>query len=177
LGIINTAAELEPLALQCDDTGGVMFVPALTGLGSPWWDPNARGTIVGLTRGSGRAEIARATIEAMVYQTRDVVEAMGASAATTISRLRVDGGASVMDLMLQMQSDQLGVPVERPVNQQTTVMGAAYLAGIAEGFWSSADDVSRAWELEAAFTPDTTVDRTAGYHQWKRAIERSLDWA
>lgn len=177
LGIIDTAAELEPLALQCDDTGGVMFVPALTGLGSPWWDPNARGTILGLTRGSGRAEIARATIEAMVYQTRDVVEAMGASAATTISRLRVDGGASVMDLMLQMQSDQLGVPVERPVNQQTTVMGAAYLAGIAEGFWSSADDVSRAWELEAAFTPDTTVDRTAGYHQWKRAIERSLDWA
>jgi len=146
-------------------------------LGSPWWDPNARGTLVGITRGTGRAEIARATIEAMVYQTRDVVEAMGASAATTISRLRVDGGASVMDTMLQMQADQLGVPVERPANQQTTVMGAAYLAGIAEGFWSSADDVSAAWELQTAFEPSANVDRTNGYATWKRAIERSLNWA
>ena len=177
LGIIENAAELEPLALQCEDTGGVMFVPALTGLGSPWWDPNARGTLVGLTRGTGRAEVARATIESMVFQTRDVVEAMGASAATTISRLRVDGGASVMNTMLQMQADQLGVPVERPANQQTTVMGAAYLAGIAEGFWSSADAVSSAWELEAAFSPAADADRTTDYTNWKRAIDRSLNWA
>jgi len=177
LGIIDDAAELAPLAQQCDDTGGVMFVPALTGLGSPWWDPNARGTIVGLTRGTGRPEIARATIEAMVYQTRDVVEAMGESAATTISRLRVDGGASVMDMMLQMQADQLGVPVERPKNQQTTVMGAAYLAGIAEGFWSSSDAVSQAWELDAAFSPAADTDRDTDYAHWKRAVDRSLNWA
>lgn len=176
LGIIQDASELEPLAQQCDDTGGVMFVPALTGLGSPWWDPNARGTIVGITRGTGRPEIARATIEAIVYQTRDVVEAMGASATTTVSRLRVDGGASVMNTMLQMQADQLGIPVERPANQQTTVMGAAYLAGIAESFWSSADDVSAAWELDAAFTPTAGADRSTGYTHWKRAVERSLAW-
>jgi glycerol kinase len=101
---------------------------------------------------------------------------MAASATTTVSRLRVDGGASVMNTMLQMQADQLGVPVERPVNQQTTVMGAAYLAGIAEGFWSSADDVSAAWELDAAFAPEANADRTTGYTQWKRAVERSLSW-
>lgn len=176
LGIIKDAAELEPLALSCDDTGGVMFVPALTGLGSPWWDPNARGTIVGITRGTGRAEMARAVIEAMVFQTRDVVEAMAASAATTISRLRVDGGASVMDTMLQMQADQLGVPVERPVNQQTTVMGAAYLAGIAEGFWSSADDVSASWRLDQSFSPAADVDRTTDYSRWTDAVQRSLNW-
>ena len=176
MGIIDDAAELESLALQCDDTGGVVFVPALTGLGSPWWDPDARGMVIGLTRGTGRAELARATIEAMVFQTRDVVEAMAASATTTISRLRVDGGASVMDTMLQMQADQLGVPVERPANQQTTVMGAAYLAGIAEGFWSSVNDVARAWKLDAAFTPDSDVDRMGSYAQWKRAVGRSLAW-
>lgn len=177
LQIISDASELEPLALQCDDTGGVMFVPALTGLGSPWWDPNARGTIVGVTRGTGRPELARAVIEAMVFQTRDVVEAMAASATTTISRLRVDGGASVMNTMLQMQADQLGVPVERPANQQTTVMGAAYLAGIAEGFWASPADVQAAWQLDASFTPSADADRTTGYRSWKRAIDRSLDWA
>jgi len=177
LGIIDDAAELEPLALQCDDSGDVMFVPALTGLGSPWWDPNARGTIVGITRGTGRPEIARATIEAIVYQTRDVVEAMGASATTTIGRLRVDGGASVMNTMLQMQADQLGVTVERPANQQTTVMGAAYLAGIAEGFWSSPADVLNAWELDASFSPNAEADRTTGYKRWKSAVERSLNWA
>jgi len=176
LGIINDASELAPLAQQCEDTGGVYFVPALTGLGSPHWDPTARGTMVGLSRGTGRPELARATIEAIVYQTRDVVEAMGASAATTISRLRVDGGASVMDLMLQLQADQLNVPVERPVNQQTTVMGAAYLAGIAEGFWDSAEAVSTAWELEAAFEPTAGFDRESGYAQWHRAVERSLRW-
>ena len=177
LKIIDDASELEPLALQCTDTGDVMFVPALTGLGSPWWDPNARGTIVGITRGTGRPEIARATIEAIVYQTRDVVEAMAASAATTVGRLRVDGGASVMNTMLQLQADQLGVTVERPANQQTTVMGAAYLAGIAEGFWSSPDDVRSAWALDASFSPAADADRTTGYHRWKQAVERSLDWA
>ena len=177
LNVIEEASELEPLALQCEDTGGVMFVPALTGLGSPWWDPNARGTIVGITRGTGRPELARAVIEAMVFQTRDVVDAMGASAATTISRLRVDGGASVMNTLCQMQADQLGVTVERPVNQQTTVMGAAYLAGIAEDFWGSPADVQAAWQLEESFAPNAEIDRTTGYADWKRAVERSLAWA
>lgn len=177
LGIIEAASDLEALALQCNDTGGVMFVPALTGLGSPWWDPNARGTIVGITRGTGRAEIARAVIEAMVFQTRDVVEAMGASANTTIRRLRVDGGASAMNTMLQMQADQLGVPVERPVNQQTTVMGAAFLAGIAEGFWDSPADAVKAWQLDQSFAPAHDADRTSGYQRWLSAVERSLDWA
>lgn len=176
LGVIDDAAELEPLALQCADTGGVVFVPALTGLGSPYWDPRARGTIVGLTRGTGRPELARAVIEAMVFQTRDVVDAMGATATTSISRLRVDGGASVMDTMLQMQADQLGVPVERPANQQTTVMGAAYLAGIAEGFWDSPDAVQRAWQLDAAFSPSPDADRVAGHRRWKRAVDRALAW-
>ncbi len=177
LNVIGEAAELEPLALQCDDTGGVMFVPALTGLGSPWWDPNARGTIVGITRGTGRPELARAVIEAMVFQTRDVVEAMGASAATTIGRLRVDGGASVMDTLCQMQADQLGVTVERPVNQQTTVMGAAFLAGIAEDFWGSPADAQAAWQLQESFAPNASVDRSTGYANWQRAVDRSLAWA
>lgn len=177
LGIIKDAAELEPLALQCESTGGVMFVPALTGLGSPWWDPNARGTIVGITRGTGRAEIARSVIEAMVYQTRDVVDAMAGSSAQQVARLRVDGGASVMDTLCQMQADQLGVVVERPKNQQTTVMGAAYLAGIAEGFWQSTDAVRQAWQLDTSFQPTESADTTTGWNDWKRAVERSLEWA
>lgn len=177
LGMIEHAADLEPLAQQCDTTDGVMFVPALTGLGSPWWNPNARGTIVGITRGTGRPHLARAVIEAMAYQTRDVVDAMGASAATTIGRLRVDGGASVMDTLCQLQADELGVVVERPVNQQTTVMGAAFLAGIAESFWDSPADAHAAWTLDQRFDPASDHDRTTGYRDWKRAVERSLDWA
>lgn len=177
LGIIDQASDLEPLALSCDDTGGVVFVPALTGLGSPWWDPTARGTIVGITRGTGRAEIARAVIESMVYQTRDVVDAMAASSSMSIARLRVDGGASAMNTMLQMQADQLGAVVERPANQQTTVMGAAFLAGIAEGFWASTDDVLAAWRLDTSFSPDPAADRTEGYSRWKDAVSRSLAWS
>lgn len=177
LNIIDDASELEGLALQCDDTGGVMFVPALTGLGSPWWDPRARGTILGITRGTGRPEIARATIESIVYQSRDVVEAMTAASGAPPRRLRVDGGASVMDLLLQMQADQLGVPVDRPAIQQTTAMGAAFLAGLAEGVWDSVADVGDKWSLEKAFTPDSAADRETGYAQWQRAIERSRNWA
>lgn len=177
LQIIEQARDLEPLAQQCDDTGDVWFVPALTGLGSPWWDPDARGTIVGLTRGTGRPEIARSVIASIVHQTRDVVDAMAESSSSTLARLRVDGGASAMDTMLQMQADQLGVTVERPVNQQTTVMGAAFLAGIAEGFWSSTADVSAAWKLDQAFTPDPAADRTRAHSRWHQAVERSRGWA
>lgn len=178
LHIIDDAAETGPLASSVDDTGGVYLVPAHAGLGSPWWDPYARGTIVGITRGTGRAEITRAVVESMAYQTRDVVDAMVASSGTPISDLRVDGGASVMDLLCQLQADQLGVTVQRPVDQETTALGAAYLAGLAEGVWATTADVGAQWTLEAEFTPST--DRTipdALHTQWLRAVERSRDWA
>ncbi len=176
LGLISSAAEIEPLAASVPDTGGVYLVPAFTGLGTPWWDPYARGTIVGITRGTGRAHLARAVVEAMVYQTRDAVEAMTRAAGVGITDLRVDGGASVMDLMLQLQADQLGVPVRRPVDQETTALGAAYLAGLAEGVWTL-DDLRSRWQLDAEFSPAT--DRTAAdasHAMWRRAVERSRDW-
>ena len=176
LGLISSAAEIGPLAASVDDTGGVYLVPAFTGLGTPWWDPYARGTIVGITRGTGRAHLARAAVEAMVYQTRDAVEAMADAAGTSITDLRVDGGASIMDLMLQLQADQLGVPVRRPVDQETTALGAAYLAGLAEGVWT-VDELSARWQLDAEFTP--AADRTAadaGHAMWRRAVERSRSW-
>jgi len=130
IGIIDDAAETGPLAASVPDSGGVYVVPAFAGLGSPWWDPYARGTIIGITRGTTRAHITRAVVESMAYQTRDVVDAMVAASGTPIVDLRVDGGASVMDLMLQMQADQLGVTVHRPADQETTALGAAFLAGL-----------------------------------------------
>ena len=177
LGIIDDASELEELAAQCTSTGGVFLVPAFAGLGSPHWDPHARGTIVGLTRGTGKPEIARAAIEAMVYQTRDVVEAMIAGTGTNLRSLRVDGGASVMDSMLQLQADHLGVPVQRPRLQEATALGAAYLAGLATGVWPSTKAISEHWELDRTFTPSaprTEVD--AAYANWQRAVERSKNW-
>ncbi len=177
LGIIGEASELEALAARCSSAGGVFLVPAFTGLGSPHWDPHARGTIVGLTRGTGRAEIARAAIEAMVYQTRDVIEAMTA-AGTRPRSLRVDGGASAMDSMLQLQADHLGVPVHRPKLQESTALGAAYLAGMAAGVWPSTKEIAEHWELDLAVQPSAaraTVD--AAYADWKRAVERSRNWA
>lgn len=177
LGLIDDAAETGPLAGSVDDSGGVFFVPALTGLGSPWWDPYARGTIVGITRGTGRAEIARATVESMAYQVRDVIDAMVEASGTPIVDLRVDGGASVMDLLCQMQADQLDVTVQRPVDQETTALGAAFLAGLAEGVWASTDDIASAWTLDAQFEP--SEDRTAPdalHAQWLRALERSRAW-
>jgi glycerol kinase len=177
LQIIDDAAETGPLAESVDDTGGVYVVPAFTGLGSPWWDPYARGTIVGITRGTGRAEIARAVVEAMAYQTRDVVDAMTAASATPLVELRVDGGASAMDVLCQFQADQLGVTVQRPLDQETTALGAAYLAGLAEGVWASVDEVGEQWGLDAEFTPQ--ADRTVAdelHGQWLRAVERSRNW-
>ncbi len=178
LGIIDAAPETGPLAASVDSTDGVFLVPAFTGLGSPWWDPYARGIIVGLTRGTTRAHIARATVEAMAYQTRDVVEAMEAASGTAITDLRVDGGASVMDLLCQLQSDQLGVTVRRPVDQETTALGAAFLAGLAEGVWDDLAAIERTWQLDASFEP--AADRTVAdrlHAQWLRAVERSRDWA
>lgn len=135
LGIISRAAETEQLAASIADTGGVYLVPAFVGLGAPYWDQYARGTIVGLTRGSGKAQIARAALESIAYQTRDVLEAMTADSGINPAALRVDGGASANDFLMQFQADQLGVPVERPVVTETTALGAAYLAGLAVGYW------------------------------------------
>jgi glycerol kinase len=177
LGLINDAAETGPLAGSVADNGGVVFVPALAGLGSPYWDPRARGTIVGLTRGTGRAEIARATVEAMAFQTRDVVDAMAGASGTGITDLRVDGGASVMDLLLQIQADQLDVPVIRSAVAETTALGAAYLAGLAEGVWDSPAEVVANWAADATFTPASdrsTAERE--YTRWQRAVERSRNW-
>ena len=177
LGLIREAADIGPLAESVPDTGGVFLVPAFVGLGSPWWDPHARGTIVGITRGTGAAQLARAVVEAMAYQTRDVVDAMAAASGYPIAELRVDGGASVMDLLLQLQADQLQVPVARPVVQETTALGAAYLAGLTEGVWASTDDVAASWQLDARFEPG--ADRAAAdaaHARWQRAVERSRDW-
>ncbi len=177
LGIIESASEIEALAGQCSSTGGVFLVPAFAGLGSPHWDPHARGTIVGLTRGTGRPEIARAAIEAMVYQTRDVIEAMTAATGTELRSLRVDGGASAMDSMLQLQADHLGVPIRRPRLQEVTALGAAYLAGLAAGIWLSTGEIAELWELDLAVEPSAsraTID--AAYADWQRAVQRSRDW-
>jgi len=177
ISIIESAAEAGPLAESVDDTGGVYVVPAFAGLGSPWWDPYARGTIVGITRGTGRAEITRAVVESMAYQTRDVIDAMTTASGTPIVDLRVDGGASVMDLLCQFQADQLGVTVQRPADQETTALGAAFLAGLAEGVWPDLAAVGDQWELDADFTP--APDRTVAdalHAQWLRAVERSRAW-
>ncbi len=174
LGIISQAAELGPLAESVDDSEGVVVVPAFAGLGSPWWDPYARGTIVGLTRGSGRAQLARAVVEAMCYQTRDVVEAMTTAAGTRVTGLRVDGGASVMDLLIQLQADQLQIPVARSRVADTTALGAAYLAGLAEGVWSTLADIAGLWSPDMEATPRPPSD--ARYEQWHRALERAKGW-
>jgi glycerol kinase len=178
LGVIGEAGDTGPLAASVPDTGGVFLVPAFTGLGSPWWDPYARGTVVGITRGTTRAHIARAVVEAMAYQTCDVVDAMTAASGTPPAELRADGGASVMDLLCQVQADLLGVPVRRAAVQETTALGAAYLAGIAEGVWSSPAEAAAAWRADAEFTPAISADeRNARRAEWARAVERSRGWA
>jgi glycerol kinase len=178
LGIIEDAAELEALAASVPHTEGVYVVPAFTGLGSPWWDPYARGTIVGLSRGTGRAHLARAVLEAMSFQTRDVVEAMCDASGREVKALRADGGASSNDLLMQLQADQLQVPVQRPRVQETTALGAAYLAGLAEGVWSSLDELATHWALDAEFIPATTQTGADTRHAgWLRAVERSRAWA
>ena len=179
LSIIDSAAEIGPLAASVPDTGGVFLVPAFAGLGSPFWDPYARGTIVGITRGTTRAHLARATIEAMAFRTRDVVDAMVQASGTPLAELRVDGGASVMDLLMQVQADQLGVAVRRPRDQETTALGAAFLAGLAEGVWPSLASVTDRWELDAEFVPtggDLAVIADLQYDQWRRAVDRSRGW-
>jgi glycerol kinase len=178
LGIISASSDIGPLAESVADSDGVYVVPAFTGLGSPWWDPYARGTIVGISRGTTKAHIARAVVDSIAFQVRDVVDAMVAASGTPLFDLRVDGGAAVMDSMLQLQADQLGVTVRRPVDQETTALGAAFLAGLAEGVWPDLPSIEAAWQLDATFTP--LADRTAAdanHAQWLRAVDRSRDWA
>jgi len=173
LGIIDTAAETGPLAASVPDTEGAFLVPAFTGLGSPYWDPHARGALVGLTKTVGRAHLARAAVEAMAHQTRDVVEAMQAVGGTAVSELRADGGAAVMDGLCQFQADLLGVPVRRPKLAETTALGATYLAGLAEGVWSTPEELAGYWLLEAEFSP--RMDRRDADRRqdaWRRAVER-----
>ncbi len=177
LGIIERAADLEPLARSVESSDGVVMVPAFTGLGSPHWDPAARGTVLGISRGTGRAHLARALIEAMAFQVRDVVEAMG-TGPTAPSVLRVDGGASAMDLLLQLVADQVQLPVLRPRSVETTAIGAATLAGLAEGLWGSLDELAGLWDEERAFAPSVPADATEPARQaWSRGVDRSRAWA
>jgi glycerol kinase len=178
LGLIASSADVGRLAASVPDTGGAYLVPALTGLGSPWWDPQARGAFVGVTRGVGRAQLARAVVEAMAFQTRDVVEAMQAASAPPLAELRVDGGASVMELLLRFQADLLGVRVVRAAVSETTALGAALLAGLAEGVWDSLADVDRRWAHDAVVEPgeDRSTPNVA-YQGWLRAVERARHWA
>ncbi len=176
INVIDHAAQTEPLALSVPDSGGVVVVPAFTGLGSPWWDPRARGAILGITRGTTRAHLARAVVESMVFQTRDVIDAMASASGVSLSSLRVDGGAAVMDLLCQLQSNHLNVEVKRPTVLETTAMGAAYLAGLAEGVWDSTKDIADAWHLDRRFEPQPTGTEGADYERWLRGVQRSLNW-
>ena len=178
LGVIKDSADVEALATEVEDTDGVYVVPAFVGLGAPYWDPYARGTITGLTRGSTAAHIARATVDAMAYQTRDVVEAMTADASRPLAELRVDGGAAANDRLMQFQADLLDVPVVRPRVTETTALGAAYLAGLAVGFWRDTHELARLWAIDRRFEPGPGVaERERRYARWRKAVGRSLDWA
>jgi glycerol kinase len=177
LGIIKQSADVETLAASVESNDGVYLVPAFVGLGAPYWDAHARGTIIGLTRGSTAGHIARATLEAMAYQTRDVLEAMTADSQIHLTTLRVDGGAVANDLLMQFQADILGVPVQRPRVIETTALGAAYLAGLAVGFWQSQAEVARQWAVDRTFEPRMSADqREKLYAGWKRAVERARHW-
>jgi glycerol kinase len=174
LGLISSAAESEALAASVPDTGGVYFVPAFVGLGAPYWDPFARGTIVGLTRGSGRAHLVRAALEAIAYQTRDVLETMKHDSGISLEALGVDGGAAANNFLGQFQSDILGVPVERPAVEETTALGAAYLAGLAIGFWTDLEEVALNHQVERRFNPTMPPPvRQRLYEGWHQAVART----
>jgi len=178
LGIIRTAGEVEALAASVSDNGGVYFVPAFAGLGSPHWDPYARGTIVGLTRGTGAAHIARAALESIAYQTADVLRAMEADAGISLRELRVDGGATQNDLLMQFQADVLGVRVVRPKVFETTALGAAYLAGLAVGYWKDAGEIAAQWQTDRIFDPLMPRAEAARLLAgWSRGLARAMQWA
>ncbi len=178
LGLIERADELGPLAESVADSGGVVVVPAFTGLGSPWWDPRARGIVTGLARGAGRPQVARATVEAMAFGVRDMLRAMTEATGRPLHQLRADGGAAAMDLLLQLQADQLRAPVVRPRVVESTALGAATLAGLAEGVWGSLDDLAAQWQPDAEKRPEADeVLVDLAYTAWLRAVDRSRDWA
>ena len=177
LGIIGNAAESEALARSVDDTGGMAFVPAFSGLFAPYWRSDARGVVVGLSRFNNRAHLARAALESICYQSKDVAIAMEQDSGVKLEVLRVDGGVTANDLCMQMQADILGVPVSRPVVAETTALGAAYAAGLATGFWSSTDELRENWNESKRWEPQWSDDqRETGYAQWKKAVERTYDW-
>ncbi|NLE43925.1 MAG: glycerol kinase GlpK [Chloroflexi bacterium] len=177
LGLIQTAAETEAIAQSVDDAAGIYFVPAFSGLFAPYWDMDARGVIVGLTRYVTRAHIVRATLESICYQTRDVVEAMQIDSGIALSTLKVDGGATVNDFLMQLQADVLGVSVVRPRVHETTALGAAYAAGLAAGLWTDLDELRANWGVDRVFEPTWSQDRReASYAGWKKAVERSRAW-
>ncbi len=178
LGIIRSTDEVEELARTVPSSEGVYVVPAFVGLGAPYWDMYARGTILGITRSTHRAHLARATLEAIAFQVRDVIEAMEESSAIALQELRADGGAARNDLLLQIQADLLGRPVVRPAITETTALGAAYLAGLAVGIWRNTEEIARHWQMERRFLPQMPADeREALYRGWKRAVERARAWA
>ncbi|WP_301178110.1 glycerol kinase GlpK, partial [Actinomadura geliboluensis] len=177
LGIISGAAQSESLARQVDDNGGVYFVPAFSGLFAPYWRSDARGAIVGLSRFNTNAHLARATLESICYQSRDVVEAMRQDSGVTLDVLKVDGGVTANELCMQLQADILGVPVSRPVVAETTALGAAYAAGLAVGFWHTTDELRQNWNEDKRWNPTWDEDqRESGYAGWKKAVERTYGW-
>jgi glycerol kinase len=178
LGLIERSSDVEALAATVPDSGGVFLVPAFTGLGSPHWDAYARGTMVGLSRGTTRGHLARAALESIAFQSAELLGAMQADARTPLIELRVDGGATANDLLMQFQADLLGVPVVRPRVTETTALGAAYLAGLATGFWASDEELTASWQVDRTFEPSISRDQAAGLmRQWARAVERSRGWS
>jgi glycerol kinase len=177
VGLISSAAEVEELAKTVQDNGGAYFVPAFSGLFAPYWRPDARGALVGLTRYVNKGHLARAALEAIAFQTRDVVDAVNADAGIDLTELRVDGGATVNDTLLQFQADILGVPVVRPVVAETTALGAAYAAGLAVGFWSSLDELRANWQEDMRWTPAMeATERERLDRNWKKAVSKTLEW-
>ena len=177
LAIISSAAESEPLATSVSDSAGVYFVPAFVGLGTPYWDSTARGAILGLTRGTTRAHLVRATLEAVAYQSKDVLDAMVRDSGIQLKEVRVDGGMTVNNFLMQFQADLLGVPVVRPVVNETTALGAAYLAGLAVGYWNSQEEIAEMWQEDARYRPTISRDyANALCAGWQRAVERSRGW-
>jgi glycerol kinase len=177
LGIIKSSGEIEGLARGVADNGGVYIVPAFTGLASPHWDPYARGAVFGLTRGASAAHLARAALEAIAYQTADVLRAMESDSGVKLAELRVDGGATRNDLLMQFQADVLGVPVLRPRVHETTALGAAYLAGLAVGYWKSAEEIDAQWQIDRVFEPQMSRDEALSLLRgWRKAVERAKDW-
>ena len=178
LGIITHAAETEALASSVTDTAGIYFVPAFSGLFAPYWRSDARGVIVGLTRAATKAHLARAALEAICYQTRDVMDAMVADSGVPMNEMRVDGGITANSLCMQMQADIMGIDITRPLITETTALGAAYAAGLAVGFWKDIEELKKQWQQSRRWNPTSTAeDRAAGYAGWKKAVERTLNWA